>query len=336
MVEQPYQPHKMAISDRIPGLEVTVKVDGERAIEHHDDAADDQPCDVEFDSPAGVRVVKYIEAKSGAPFSLHIKRTSNFNFRGDQIGCSFTIDGGQSWCVQEITLQTPRRGAEWSSEITGYPEGDPVSGFVNKRWKFGDLDIVSADTRTAVEVMAKQTLLAKSLGAITVSVYHLLRPNQVTSRRAFHDDTNTDPINEKALKGRALSLRTTASPEPGSRATSNLRYYTFNHLDPRSRPFAVFEFRYRTREDLVKEAILRVPPSPAENILDNQPVILIDDDNSNMSPTVKREAKVVKEEKKHAAGIKREAGEASQAPPSRRLKQSRRPDGKFLVDLTDD
>ncbi|KAL8294746.1 hypothetical protein RB597_008511 [Gaeumannomyces tritici] len=266
----------MAISDRIPGLEVTVKVDGERATEHHDDAAYDEPCAVKLDSPDGVRVVKYIEATSGAPFSVHIKRTSGFNFRGNHIGWSVAVDGGQ----------------------------------LCKKQEFGDLDIVSADTHITAEMMAKQMLLAKSLGVITVGVYHLLRPNRVKPWRAKpHDDINTGPINEKALKGRALSLKTTADAEPGVRPARR-DIYNYRFMDPEQRPFAVFEFRYRTKGDLIKEAILRAPPSPAEN--DNQ------------------------KEKKHAAGIKREAGEASQAPPSRRIKQSRRPDGKFLVDLTDD
>ncbi|KAL8294744.1 hypothetical protein RB597_008511 [Gaeumannomyces tritici] len=300
----------MAISDRIPGLEVTVKVDGERATEHHDDAAYDEPCAVKLDSPDGVRVVKYIEATSGAPFSVHIKRTSGFNFRGNHIGWSVAVDGGQLCKKQEVSPRTRKRGAEWSSEMTGYFKGDSVSGFIKKRWKFGDLDIVSADTHITAEMMAKQMLLAKSLGVITVGVYHLLRPNRVKPWRAKpHDDINTGPINEKALKGRALSLKTTADAEPGVRPARR-DIYNYRFMDPEQRPFAVFEFRYRTKGDLIKEAILRAPPSPAEN--DNQ------------------------KEKKHAAGIKREAGEASQAPPSRRIKQSRRPDGKFLVDLTDD
>ncbi|KAL8294745.1 hypothetical protein RB597_008511 [Gaeumannomyces tritici] len=200
----------MAISDRIPGLEVTVKVDGERATEHHDDAAYDEPCAVKLDSPDGVRVVKYIEATSGAPFSVHIKRTSGFNFRGNHIGWSVAVDGGQLCKKQEVSPRTRKRGAEWSSEMTGYFKGDSVSGFIKKRWKFGDLDIVSADTHITAEMMAKQMLLAKSLGVITVGVYHLLRPNRVKPWRAKpHDDINTGPINEKALKGRALSLKTT-------------------------------------------------------------------------------------------------------------------------------
>ncbi|KAL8419181.1 hypothetical protein RB594_002402 [Gaeumannomyces avenae] len=328
----------MAISNLIPGLEVTVKVDGEAAIEHDDAAAYDEPCAVEYDSPAGVRVVKYIEAKSGAPFCLTIKRASNFNFRGDQIGWSVAVDGGRGRRQQEISLQTPRRGAEWVSQVTGYSEGDPVSGFIKKFWRFGDLDIESADTRSTAEAMAKQTLLAKSLGVITVTVHHLLRPDQVTTPRAFRDETNTGPVNEKALKGKALSLRAAANPKPGARPKPRSRRYQFKYLDPKRRPFAVFEFRYRTREDLIKEAILRAPPSPTQKTHENQPVILIDDeDDGNSSRIVKGEATMVKEEKKNAArGIKREAGEASQTPPPRRIKQTRRPDGKFLVDLTDD
>ncbi|KAL8299224.1 hypothetical protein RB594_003667 [Gaeumannomyces avenae] len=144
------------------------------------------------------------------------------------------------------------------------------------------------------------------------------------------------PINEKALKGRALSLRTTANAEPGAMPNSRRHSYNYRLVDPKQRPFAVFEFRYRTKDDLIKEAILRAPPSPAENVHNNQPAIRIDEDNGDVLRTVQGEVKMVKKEKKHAAGIKRKAGEASQAPPSRRFKQSRRPDGKFLIDLTDD
>ncbi|KAL8307055.1 hypothetical protein RB593_005782 [Gaeumannomyces tritici] len=125
----------MAISDHIPGLEVTVRVDGELAIEHYDDAAYDEPCAVELDSSAGVRVVKYIEAKSGAPFSVHINRTVNFNFRGDHIGWSVAVDGGQSWWQQE----------------------------------FGDLDIVSADTHITAEVKPEGTRGSGRIPALLVS-----------------------------------------------------------------------------------------------------------------------------------------------------------------------
>ncbi|KAL8307052.1 hypothetical protein RB597_008981 [Gaeumannomyces tritici] len=160
----------MAISDHIPGLEVTVRVDGELAIEHYDDAAYDEPCAVELDSSAGVRVVKYIEAKSGAPFSVHINRTVNFNFRGDHIGWSVAVDGGQSWWQQEVSLQAPKRGAEWSNKMTGYFEGDSVSGFIKKRWKFGDLDIVSADTHiTADRVKPEGTRGSGRIPALLVS-----------------------------------------------------------------------------------------------------------------------------------------------------------------------
>ncbi|KAL8410582.1 hypothetical protein RB596_000313 [Gaeumannomyces avenae] len=138
----------MAISDHIPGLEVTVRVDGELAIEHYDDAAYDEPCAVELDSSAGVRVVKYIEAKSGAPFSVNINRTVNFNFRGDHIGWSVAVDGGQSWWQQE---------------------GDSVSGFIKKCWKFGDLDIVSADTHITAEVKPEGTRGSGRIPALLVS-----------------------------------------------------------------------------------------------------------------------------------------------------------------------
>lgn len=141
LAKQLYQSHHMAISDQIPGLEVTVWVNGKRAIEHDDDAAYDEPCDVEFDSPNGVRVVKYVEAESGVPFGVHLKRSRDFIFRGDQIGWSVSVDGGKSRYRQEITLQTPVRGAEWASEACGHSTGDPISGFTRKLWKFGDLSI---------------------------------------------------------------------------------------------------------------------------------------------------------------------------------------------------
>ncbi|KLU86303.1 hypothetical protein MAPG_05318 [Magnaporthiopsis poae ATCC 64411] len=325
----------MAISDQIPGLEITVRVDGKRAIEHDDDAAYDEPCDVDFDSPNGVRVVKYVEAVSGAPFCVRLERSRNFVFRGHHIGWSISVDGGPEWWLQEISARNPVRGAQWCSEAHGYYTGDSVSGFIPKRWKFGDLIIESADTRSTAEAMAMQSSRAKSLGVIKVSVHHLLLPNQITTRHAFYEDAETGPINEKALKGRALSLRTTADIVPNS-ARPDTYSYKKNFLDPRGRPFAVFEFRYRTREDLIKEAILRPPPDPAEDTPGKQTIILLDDDNDDAAGKAKEEAKVIKLEKKHVAGIKREAGEASQAPPSRRFKQTRRPDGKFLVDLTDD
>lgn len=87
----------MAKSDNIPGIEVEIVIDGQVAEEW------DPPHDVEVGEPPGrldtdddkphAYVVKYIEAKQGAPFLFRVSKKYPFRRRGHHMAYAAQVDG---------------------------------------------------------------------------------------------------------------------------------------------------------------------------------------------------------------------------------------------------
>lgn len=110
----------MAILDSLPGVEITVVVDGEDLHEYQDTHKND----------GEDTVTSYIEATSGANFAIRIKISKDTIYKGDRLDFGVTIDGeyvdGLSMtkgCLDEIILI----------------EGMPVSQGHLKKMKFSEL-----------------------------------------------------------------------------------------------------------------------------------------------------------------------------------------------------
>lgn len=73
----------MAVLDSLPGVEVTVVVDGEDLHEYQD-------ADMEDNEDT---VTKYIEAVDGANFAIKIKATNNTVFKGHFLNFRTSLDG---------------------------------------------------------------------------------------------------------------------------------------------------------------------------------------------------------------------------------------------------
>jgi len=142
----------MAIANDIPGLEVTIEIDGETAKEYDDphDAGKEPPKLDVRDLAAGQAqdaqavleaqnqryVVKYIEAKPGAFFQFRIKRAVNFKHRGHHIAYSVM---GDNFKVSLRHDTTPN--SAWNTVTKGHLAGNPAEGFQTKTFKFAELKI---------------------------------------------------------------------------------------------------------------------------------------------------------------------------------------------------
>jgi hypothetical protein len=119
----------MAVLPDIEGLEVTIEVDGETAKEYDpcDDGDGDPPADLKFHIPDGQReadgkpyLVKYIEAKPGAPFHFHIKRLPNFHHHSHHIAFCCRVDSLVTQWKHDNTVTARDKKTTWRKEIKGW------------------------------------------------------------------------------------------------------------------------------------------------------------------------------------------------------------------------
>lgn len=73
----------MAVIDVLPGVEVTVDVDG-NPLKEYEDRDEEEP---------EKTITRYVEAQSGKKFSIRVKCSKECKFKGDSITFRFYADG---------------------------------------------------------------------------------------------------------------------------------------------------------------------------------------------------------------------------------------------------
>lgn len=123
----------MAISEDLPGIEVVVEVDGQAATEydssHNDDELQiiEQPTeelDIDNNKPHAY-VVKYIEAKSGAPFLFRVTKTWRFRRFGHHMAYRAVVDGEMMELDHEHNQEGKKevKKSQWVGITKGYYSG---------------------------------------------------------------------------------------------------------------------------------------------------------------------------------------------------------------------
>jgi hypothetical protein len=136
----------MAILDSIPGLEVYIKVDGSRATEYDDPDGEAQGKDLgRFDVPADHSqqppyVIKYIEAKPGAPFSFCIATEQHFHRPSDHVAHLFSVDGRSSFLRHESIEGLAAIIRKFISYV-GTEFGNPTDGYKEHSFVFAPVEI---------------------------------------------------------------------------------------------------------------------------------------------------------------------------------------------------
>ena len=138
----------MAILDSVPGLEVYINVDGSRATEYDDPDGGAQGKDLGyFDIPVGHSqvqqppyVIKYIEAKPGAPFSFCIVTEQHFQRPSDHIAHGLSVDGHGSFLRHEGNRELAANSRKFISyDATQF--GNPTDGFKEHSFMFAPVEI---------------------------------------------------------------------------------------------------------------------------------------------------------------------------------------------------
>ncbi|KAI7909227.1 hypothetical protein M0657_011929 [Pyricularia oryzae] len=294
------------ISPELKGIEVQVLVSGQPAIEYHVEAADMESTKEELD-PLGdkLHIVRYIEAKSGEPFAVRVVRTPDFVRKSHHIACDIHTTKDNYAVFSETSRGGPLENT-WDQVTSCHAVINSDGQLITQKWHFASLEVDTDDQDLSAEEMEKHLEQVKSLASITVKLYHMKKAGGGYFRSVVEFTRNPTKFPRKPSKARLWDSQqgtcyNNTIKENFPTRTREVRVYN----DCRERPFAVFEFRYRTRENLYQEGILERP--------------------------------VESEDKKAIVrGIKRETdnGGDLEERPERAYKERRLRGGRFEVDLT--
>ncbi|KAI0601605.1 hypothetical protein F4775DRAFT_540640 [Biscogniauxia sp. FL1348] len=237
----------MAIIPGMEGLEVTVLVSGTPAQEYQSLEG------IHLATGGNHHGVKYIEAVPGAPFGICIKKTSAFRQDGHHIGCRLEIDGKQHGFIQERGSEFTGSWTKLSNALIVINEaGQPMR--VDHR--FGDPQNIENRLSIPEESMNNGCSRAHGYGSIRVDFYRLLGsdgsavPRQLSVPNA---PAGIERASQRDVNGRELS-RCIQYPALISNAFVQTPAVYFQ--DPPRLPFATFEFRYGSKDDLVRAGVV--------------------------------------------------------------------------------
>ncbi|KAI0601604.1 hypothetical protein F4775DRAFT_589373 [Biscogniauxia sp. FL1348] len=336
----------MAVIDEIPGLQATVRVNGQDLEEYDDPHPDETKNEAQFlaEVNTGNRSVsvnvkhipivrKYIEAKSGANFSMEFIKHPTFQQKCHHIGVAFKVDDILTTITHEPQRLKRRRWEYTFSEISTLVSATKQ---FSQPLLFGDINIDNSSDCT-VEKIRQDMVKAKTLGTLRVYVYEMKDTQEI--RKIEYEteicDTGETEIAEKATKGRNLTNSVRFGEPVESKPVANEPEDVF--VDPEERPFAIFEFIYMSKEGLIREGILPESLPTDDMSLDElrswaREQLLKERDRpakDEKSSTITK-----KENQMSQGGRKRGSGDA-ETPTPKRYKESRRDDGKVEISLLD-
>ncbi|KAK6429184.1 hypothetical protein LTR95_014669 [Oleoguttula sp. CCFEE 5521] len=233
-------------TDILPGANVVVRVDGRKLKEYDVERSED-------DAPNAT--VRYIEARTGAYFSIDLALGCYFPYKEDHLSFSVTVDGKH---VRAIILAVDRHR---SSSIKGLVNST-AAGSTIRRLTFAEL-IKKQTADHAIRPTAENAL--GSLGEIKVK---LTRCRKISTGPDRKERTFVSPasagVPEKALKGRAKVAGIT-NMSPSSTHMVETRppstYFGIAHAVSVTSPVGT-DVRLHSADDLQSEGILERSPTP--------------------------------------------------------------------------
>ncbi|KAK4202971.1 hypothetical protein QBC40DRAFT_275628 [Triangularia verruculosa] len=344
----------MAILPSIPGLTVTIDVADKVAKEYNDPDVDSMQTDMqpeEFDLPVPHThtargnipyIVKYIEAKPKALFAFHVTLSKRFPHRSHHVAYKVVTDGTKT-STKHITekCRVERGGLSvLESYFSAKSARTPGGNHIIRRFCFAALDVVESDHFSAEEVK-KQMARAKECGVLKVLLYHMedsngqYRPNGTSVYPESSAEART-AMAEKVFKGRAVDCVTSVVSEPSKGPT---RHLVDIYHDRKRRPFAIFEFRYRSKDGLIKEGIIS-PPTVSDEVEEMSEGEV----RRKLSELLEQNQRQSQQgqDVKPSRGVKREADRmeiddwAPDPAFERRYRTRRLSHGRMEIDLTDD
>ncbi|CAD0109022.1 unnamed protein product, partial [Aureobasidium uvarum] len=212
----------MAILNGLPGIEITVVVDGKDLHEYQDSDMDD-----EADT-----VTRYVEAVDGANFAIKIKATGDNRFKGDYLSFMVEVDG--SWIDEPLISAAHVR----EGRSTRIVDGVYVRSGYSRTLKFSTLTtVLEHDSRLLPDLER-----VKNLGKIKVTVTHQTRIGQSTKPYGQPSD-NGNVVSEKSIKGQAMSHTYSLDPEVSA---SLMDFWETKPVPGVKNPVGSYVFHYRS------------------------------------------------------------------------------------------
>ncbi|KAG9517387.1 hypothetical protein KCV07_g6167, partial [Aureobasidium melanogenum] len=237
----------MAVLDGLPGIEVTVVVDGKDLHEYQDAGMEDDED----------TVTKYIEAVDNANFAIKIKVTKDAEFKGNRLSFKVLVDG--SLISRPLVGPLRRRTPTGVRMVNGIQVGDRHI----RKLKFDALESVTEHGLGLPEDLQR----VKNLGKIEVQVTHKNTIRRTSKTYGKPGDNSDGFISEKAVKGQAVTHSYSLDKE-----TYRLKSCAWKSdaVDGVKDPAAVFVFHYRSKAALKKLMIIPRTPSPVP--LEDRPI----------------------------------------------------------------
>ncbi|KAI5928446.1 hypothetical protein F4810DRAFT_4894 [Camillea tinctor] len=244
----------MAIIEAIPGIEVTIQVNGQKAVEYDDPHASEQESFA--DCPISC---KYIESIDDATFRASITASQAYSWRHHAFAATLYADG------QRVGSHVMEKSYdEHRTSLGGFAHFDSAKQQWYRRYcKFAAISTVDSSVQDRVQ---KDQKLVASLGILEVRLRYVRVLGRYSRSPGSSED---DPlgarheVSEKSLKGKAISHGTAFSS--GKKTHVPLNVNTENIPGERSY-FGVYRFYYRSKEALKQELIIPRSPSPAHGI----------------------------------------------------------------------
>ncbi|KAL8930202.1 MAG: hypothetical protein Q9208_000819 [Pyrenodesmia sp. 3 TL-2023] len=222
-------------------LRAFVAVNGNRVQEYVD-----EELEVEKENPE--LAVKYIEAESGAEFTIDVEVTRQTAFKTENLEIQVHLDG--KWAAGEYVYRSKvLQSNNYVLKIGGATR--MVNGSCEFRaFMFSDVRQTNEASKWALDKRDRN-----DLGSITIKAFHVkLGATRSRSSESWeHEDADTNAaVPEKELKGLAI--------------THLARVF----VDGNQCPFAVFRFRYCSKKAL--QSMLLIPRTPSPTPLADRPI----------------------------------------------------------------
>ena len=147
-------------------------------------------------------LTKYVEAASGANFSLKLTAQPGWTMKADYIAWSIGLDG-KKYGGGVIRSECYDGTSSYTSVRHGVPSGSG-DNWTERKFRFADITIGDKPVDLTPEEVKKQY---ESLGNITIEIWRM----QLLRQKDYQEETRHHSLGvvpEKALKGQALSLST--------------------------------------------------------------------------------------------------------------------------------
>ncbi|KAI4700112.1 hypothetical protein J4E81_004148 [Alternaria sp. BMP 2799] len=261
----------MAVLPFLPGLAVEIVVNGASLPEYDDNS----------DTPASpTMVTKYVEATSGANFTIEVLLMEEFPFPKGHLEAEISLDGRVFMCelIREDQFFNDHLMEGRHSQVGQYAK--------TQKFFFTELEIVEGNTPFSD---------LTSTGAISVSLRYIRNLRCSVPNHIVESTPASIQISEKAMKGYTHTHRAGVS-KPVART-----YQTWWHYDRVTKsPFATFNFKYRSLNAL--RILGLVPHEPTPPPLEERP-------EDELTPHELRQlVKQLKDRNAASVKIKKEAG----------------------------